>query len=41
MGYMEHHKITVLKEDLGGSAYRKLLWTVGPGEPLVEAVANG
>ncbi len=40
MGYLEHHKIRVLKEDLGGSAYRKVVWTVGQGEPLVEAVSQ-
>ncbi len=40
MGYLEHHKIPVLKEDLGGSAYRKLVWTVGPGAPVVEAVSQ-
>lgn len=36
MGYLEHHKIRVLKEDLGGAGYRKLVWTVGPDEPTVE-----
>lgn len=40
MGYLEHHKIRVMKEDLGGTTYRKLLWTVGPGEPLVENVSS-
>jgi hypothetical protein len=38
MGYLEHHKIEVLKEDLGGHGYRKLVWTVGPNEPTVETV---
>lgn len=38
MGYLAHHKITVLKEDLGGTGYRKVTWTVGPGEPTVETV---
>lgn len=36
MGYLEHHKIPVLKEDLGGEGYRKLSWTVGPEAPTVE-----
>jgi chemotaxis protein CheD len=39
MGYLEHHKIRVLKEDLGGDGYRKLVWTVGPGEPQVETTS--
>jgi chemotaxis protein CheD len=38
MGYLEHHKIRVLKEDLGGQGYRKLTWTIGPMEPVVETV---
>ncbi len=40
MGYLEHHKIRVIKEDLGGASYRKLWWTVGPGDPLVENVSS-
>lgn len=40
MAYLEHHKIPVIKEDLGGTSYRKLLWTVGPGDPQVENVAS-
>ncbi len=40
MGYLEHHKIRVLKEDLGGTSYRKLLWTVGPEAPQVDNVAS-
>lgn len=38
MGYLAHHKITVLKEDLGGSGYRKVTWTVGLNDPCVETV---
>jgi len=41
LGYLEHHKIPVLKEDLGGHGYRKLLWTVGPTEPVVATVSSG
>lgn len=40
MGYLEHHKIRVIKEDLGGASYRKLWWTVGLGDPLVENVSS-
>ncbi|MDD2810701.1 chemotaxis protein CheD [Rhodoferax sp.] len=38
MGYLAHHKIPVLKEDLGGTGYRKLSWVVGTKDPLVETV---
>ncbi len=38
MGYLRHQKIPVLKEDLGGAGYRKLVWTVGPAEPVVQTV---
>jgi chemotaxis protein CheD len=41
MGYLVHHKIPVLREELGGTGYRKLAWTVGPTEPLVETVFSG
>ncbi|AGX87590.1 chemotaxis protein CheD [Candidatus Symbiobacter mobilis] len=40
LGYLEHHKIPVLQHDLGGHGYRKLLWTVGPSEPIVETVLS-
>jgi chemotaxis protein CheD len=30
--------IRVVHQDLGGTAYRKLSWTVGPDEPRVEAI---
>lgn len=39
MGYLAHHKIAVLKEDWGGTGYRKVSWTVGPGEPRVETMS--
>jgi len=32
--------IQVLKQDLGGNTYRKVVWTVGPEDPLVEAVRS-
>ncbi len=31
--------VTVLHHDLGGAQYRRLRWTVGPGDPEVTAVA--
>jgi chemotaxis protein CheD len=31
--------IRVLHQDLGGARYRRLRWTVGPGDPEVTAVA--
>ncbi|GAB4406129.1 MAG: hypothetical protein OHK0048_26110 [Rhodoferax sp.] len=36
LNYLVHHRIAVLRQDLGGVGYRKLSWTVGPGEPVVE-----
>lgn len=36
---LAQHQIQVLKQDLGGSAYRKLLWTVGANAPVVQALA--
>ncbi len=30
--------VRVLQHDLGGRAYRRLSWTVGPGAPVAEAV---
>ncbi len=40
LGYLEHHKIPILHQDHGGAGYRKLLWTVGPGEPMVETISS-
>ena len=37
MAYLAHHNIPVLKVDVGGTGYRKLVWTVGAGDPEVEA----
>jgi chemotaxis protein CheD len=31
--------VRILAHDLGGSAYRRLTWTIGPQPPSVEAVA--
>ena len=35
---LEHHAITVVDQCLGGTGYRKVSWTVGPTEPIVEVV---
>lgn len=36
---LDDEGVTVLHHDLGGSAYRRLAWTVGPETPTVEAVS--
>jgi chemotaxis protein CheD len=33
------HGVHVLLHDVGGSAYRRVAWTVGPGAPQVTAIA--
>lgn len=38
LGYLHDCGITVLEHSLGGSTYRKVVWTVGRGAPEVEAV---
>ncbi|GAB4215504.1 MAG: chemoreceptor glutamine deamidase CheD [Rhodoferax sp.] len=38
LGYLAHHKIALVHQDLGGAGYRKLSWTVGAGEPKVETL---
>ncbi len=35
---LQSQGVRVRVHDLGGTAYRKLVWTVGPGEPEVQAV---
>ena len=40
LGYLEHHKIPILQQNHGGAGYRKLLWTVGPDEPMVETISS-
>ena len=40
LGYLEHHKIKVLRQDLGGTGYRKLVWTVGGSDPTVETASS-
>lgn len=36
--YLDHHGIQILDQNLGGNGYRKVSWTVGPDEPIVETV---
>ncbi len=38
LDYLHAHHITVVDHCLGGNGYRKVSWTVGCGEPLVENV---
>jgi chemotaxis protein CheD len=36
--YLDVHEVQVLDYCLGGNGYRKVSWTVGPQEPVVETV---
>ena len=38
LDFLHHHDIPVVDHCLGGNGYRKVSWTVGTGEPLVETV---
>ncbi len=38
LDYLYDSGIAVVEEDVGGSGYRKVAWTVGPGRPAVEMV---
>jgi chemotaxis protein CheD len=38
MDFLHHSGIAVVDHCLGGNGYRKVMWTVGPNEPLVETV---
>ena len=38
LDYLAARHIHVLDRCLGGNGYRKVSWTVGPAEPLVEAI---
>jgi chemotaxis protein CheD len=38
LDYLDHHQISVLDQSLGGNGYRKVSWTIGTTEPLVETV---
>ncbi len=36
LAFLAENNITVLGQDLGGHGYRKVAWTIGPDEPVVE-----
>lgn len=38
LDFLHHQGITVVDHCLGGNGYRKVSWTIGFGEPLVETV---
>lgn len=38
LDYLHHHGIGIVDHHLGGNGYRKVSWTVGPDEPVVETV---
>ncbi len=38
LNYLHDHGIAVIEHALGGNGYRKLSWTVGQQDPLVETV---
>lgn len=38
LDFLEHHGIRVVDHSLSGNGYRKVSWTVGPEEPVVETV---
>jgi chemotaxis protein CheD len=38
LDYLHDHGIHIVDHCLGGNGYRKVSWTVGVGEPLIETV---
>jgi chemotaxis protein CheD len=38
MHYLQTHSIGVVDQCLGGTGYRKVSWTVGPQDPVVETI---
>jgi chemotaxis protein CheD len=36
--FLRDHGISVISQELGGNGYRKVSWTIGEAEPLVETV---
>jgi chemotaxis protein CheD len=40
MDFLQAHRIAVVHSSLGGNGYRKVLWTVGPAQPMVDMVVN-
>lgn len=41
LDYLQEQGIVVVEQELGGTGYRKISWTVGAQEPLVETVFAG
>ena len=41
MNFLHHHGIVVVGESLEGNGYRKVSWTVGRDQPVVETVQSG
>jgi chemotaxis protein CheD len=40
MEYLQARRIAILAHSVGGSGYRKVAWTVGPQQPMVDMVLN-
>jgi chemotaxis protein CheD len=38
LDFLHDHNILVIDQHVGGNGYRKISWTVGSGEPVVETV---
>ena len=38
MHYLDAHGVAIVDQCLGGNGYRKVSWTVGPRDPVVETV---
>jgi chemotaxis protein CheD len=38
MQYLDTHGVAIVDQCLGGNGYRKVSWTVGPQDPVVETV---
>jgi chemotaxis protein CheD len=38
LSFLHHHSIPVVQQSVGGTGYRKISWTVGVSEPVVETV---
>ena len=38
LGFLREHNIPVVQQSVGGTGYRKISWTVGVSEPVVETV---
>lgn len=38
LDYLDHHRIAVVDQHVGGAGYRKVSWTIGALDPVVETV---